>query len=85
MKKSILNLEGVQILSRNEQKLILGSKLPGGGGAGTVCKATCGDSSLVTVSTCDTSTANLGCSNAGGSKSCKCDYPGPLDPPGGGN
>jgi hypothetical protein len=32
MTKSILNLEGVQVLSRNEQKNVNGGKLPDGGG-----------------------------------------------------
>lgn len=79
MKKSILNLEGVQVLSRNEQKCVLGSKMIVLDDSVGICKATCNDSSLVGVNSCDHAT--LACSYAGGLKSCSCDYPNPLDPP----
>lgn len=78
MKKSILRFESVSVLSRVEKKNILGGKAIDGG-TGSVCKATCNDGSLVTVSAC--SDAGIGCSTSGGSSSCKCDYPSPLDPP----
>jgi len=87
MLKNILNLNGLTVLSKDQQKNINGGGLgfenphPGGGGNdGDSCKATCKDGSLVSVSGC--SDAALACGSSGGSSSCKCDYPGPFDPPG---
>ena len=54
MTKSILNLEGVQVLSRNEQKNVNGGKLPGGG-KGCKLVAPNGNGGYTTYSgTCDT-------------------------------
>jgi hypothetical protein len=71
MKKINLNSFGV-ILDRNQMKMIFA-------GANNFCKATCGDGSLVGVTGC--SSTGLACSESGGVQSCKCDYPGPFDPP----
>ena len=83
MLKNILNLEGVTVLSKTQEKNIFGGLREGGGGA-SVCKAVCNDTSIVTVSSCSASDAALGCSGtANGAKSCSCGHKGPLDPPGG--
>ncbi|MFT7251512.1 MAG: hypothetical protein ACI9FW_001252 [Flavobacterium sp.] len=76
MKNSILSLEGVEVLSKKQQKNIFGGKA-----IATVCKATCGDDSVITVSAC--SDASLGCSSSGGAKTdgCTCGHKGPFDPP----
>ena len=81
MTKSILNLEGVQVLSRNEKKNIFAGLAIDGGGPDT-CQATCSNGSKVYVSSCDASQSNLACNSSGGSSSCKCGVKGPLDPPG---
>lgn len=75
MLKNILTLEGVTLLSKEEQRSIDGGKrVPG-----ETCKATCNDGTLVTVATCDN--AAVACSTSTGSASCKCDYPSPFEPP----
>lgn len=80
MLKNILNLDGITVLSKNQQKSISGGTRGLSDNDGDTCKATCKDGSLVTVSGC--SDAGIGCSTSGGSQSCKCDYPGPFDKPG---
>ena len=75
MKKLKLNLKGAKALNKAEQRRI------NGGYVGNVCKATCNDGTLQGTDICDNK-ANA-CSSNGGAKSCKCDYPSPLDPPGG--
>jgi hypothetical protein len=76
MKNSILNLEGVQVLSRNEQKIIFAGKL----GPDT-CQATCTDGSKVYVSSCDSGQTSLACNSSGGASGCACGVKGPFDPP----
>lgn len=80
MKNLILNLEGVSVLSRNEQKSISAGKAALVGP--DTCTATCADGTKAGASSCDTSQANLACSQNGGSSSCECGGKGPLDPPG---
>ncbi|WP_420571730.1 hypothetical protein [Kordia sp.] len=77
MLKNITYLEGIMLLTKSKQKNILGGKVHSGGG--DTCKATCNDGSLITVYGC--SAKDEACKTHGGAKSCKCDYPGPFDPP----
>lgn len=87
MKNKILDLDGVSLLSRTEQKNTFGGLTDGGGfGGGTgpdTCKATCNDGTTANASSCDKSQADLACTTGGGSKSCECGVKGPFDPPGG--
>jgi len=79
MFKEILQLDGLTILNKEQQRHISGGvTLPPPGGGGEICKATCNDGSLVTVSDC--ANAAIACSTADGKKSCKCDYKSPLNP-----
>ena len=80
MEKSILNLEGVEILSKTQMKNLVG-EFRNREVLAEVCTAVCVDGSKVTVSMC--SDASLGCSTSGGSSSCDCkEEKGPFDPPG---
>jgi len=88
MKKSILNLEGVAVLTKTQQKNTFGGLADGGFGGGSgsgpdTCKATCNNGTTANASSCDKSQADLACSGNEGSKSCECGVKGPLDPPGG--
>lgn len=76
MKKISLNSFELR-LNRDQMRMINGGLRTLDG---TVCKATCCDGSLVGVMGC--STIGTACESSGGLDSCKCDYPGPLDPPG---
>lgn len=78
MKKSILSLEGITLLSKNERKNILGGKNTITGP--DTCTATCADGAKVGTSSCDA--AAVACSQNGGSSGCECGGKGPLDPPG---
>ena len=62
MTKSILNLEGVQVLSRNEQKNVNGGKLPGGSGGGT-CAAYWPDSTQQTLNSATYYADNISVNN----------------------
>jgi hypothetical protein len=80
MFKEVLNLEGVEILSKNQMKVLHG-EFRSRDASAEVCTAICADGSSVTVSMC--SDAGLGCSTSGGSSSCSCkEGKGPFDPPG---
>ena len=80
MKKSILSLEGVEVLSKKQLRRVDGGLFYLSYSFAEVCTAVCADGSSVTVSMC--SDSSLGCSTAGGSSSCSCkEGKGPLDPP----
>lgn len=80
MKKTIISLEGIELLSKNQMKVLYGESRHMDALA-EVCTAVCADGSSVTVSMC--SDASLGCSTSGGSSSCSCkEGKGPFDPPG---
>jgi hypothetical protein len=74
MLKEILNLEGVAVLSKEQQKSV------NGGYSASVIKATCKDGTLVQVLNCQEA-ATMACASSGGVKECKDGYPGPFDPP----
>jgi len=79
MVKNILNLAGVAVLTKQQQKNVFGK------GGRTVCTVICGgDSTPMGIQNCSNPSGFCG---SAGVVSCKCEEtltPGPFDPPGGG-
>ena len=73
MLKEILNLEGVAVLSKEQQKSV------NGGYSDSVCRVVCKDKTVYSTASC--SDAPLICTGHGGTDTTNPDQPGPFDKP----